>query len=203
MSWLGSSIHNVMEMQTNSYIFSKKNQSPVTLFGYSTKSLPGLEIHGLQKHGKTLKEKIIFITRSRQLVVPMRRFVLACDELDSFDAETVKWLEFPLLILYWHLAKIIPMSRLDNCLSAGHIHPNGLITIRVAPEMIIEAINQNWILLSLLKGIEAEHFSPKEIMSDVPGIKWREFPLGLQTRSAPHHSFSNNLLKDEDKLYRF
>ena len=65
-----------METQLHSCYFTKKGPELVTLFGYSSKSIPGLEINGLGKYGKAIKEKIIFVTRTRGLQIPIKRFVL-------------------------------------------------------------------------------------------------------------------------------
>jgi hypothetical protein len=48
-----------METQLQSCYFTKKGPSLITLFGYSSKSIPGLEINGLGKFGKSIKEKLM------------------------------------------------------------------------------------------------------------------------------------------------
>lgn len=117
-----------METQLQSCYFTKKGPALVTLFGYATKSVPGLEINGLGKYGKAIKEKIVFVTRTRQLQIPLKRFVLnveISDELGDLESSSVKWLEYPLLLHYWFLAGLLPISKLDNCLAVGSLTPNG------------------------------------------------------------------------------
>jgi len=117
-----------METQLQSCYFTKKGPTLVTLFGYSTKSVPGLEVNGLGKFGKAIKEKIIYITRTRSLPVPLKRFVINIemyDEVGDLEISSVKWLEYPLLLHYWFLAGFLPISRLDNCLALGSITPSG------------------------------------------------------------------------------
>ena len=117
-----------METQLQSCYFTKKGPSLVTLFGYSTKSVPGLEINGLGKYGKAIKEKIVFVTRSRQLQIPLKRFVLnveLTDDLGDLESSSVKWLEYPLLLHYWFLAGLLPIMKLDNCLAIGSLTPSG------------------------------------------------------------------------------
>jgi hypothetical protein len=117
-----------METQLQSCYFTKKGPALVTLFGYATKSVPGLEINGLGKYGKAIKEKIVFITRSRQLQIPLKRFVLnveITDDLGDLESSSVKWLEYPLLLHYWYLAGLLPITKLDNCLAIGSLTPNG------------------------------------------------------------------------------
>ena len=117
-----------METQLQSCYFTKKGPALVTLFGYATKSVPGLEINGLGKYGKAIKEKIIYITRSRQLKIPLKRFVLnveITDDLGDLESVSVKWLEYPLLLHYWFLAGLLPITKLDNCFALGSLTPNG------------------------------------------------------------------------------
>lgn len=119
-----------METQLQSCYFTKKGPFLVTLFGYATKSVPGLEINGLGKYGKTIKEKIVFVTRSRQLQIPLKRFVLNVeigDELGDLESSSVKWLEYPLLLHYWYLAGLLPITKLDNCLAVGSLSPSGIV----------------------------------------------------------------------------
>lgn len=127
-----------METQLQSCYFTKKGPFIVTLFGYATKSVPGLEINGLGKYGKAIKEKIVFITRTRQLQIPLKRFVLnveISDDLGDLESNSVKWLEYPLLLHYWYLAGLLPITKLDNCLAVGSITPSGLVE-----EPIIESV---------------------------------------------------------------
>jgi hypothetical protein len=117
-----------METQLQSCYFTKKGPSLITLFGYATKSVPGLEINGLGKYGKAIKEKIVFVTRTRQLKIPLKRFVLnveISDELGDLESSSVKWLEYPLLLHYWFLAGLLPITKLDNCLAVGSLTPSG------------------------------------------------------------------------------
>lgn len=130
-----------METQLQTCYFTKKGPSLVTLFGYATKSVPGLEINGLGKYGKSIKEKIVFVTRTRQLQIPLKRFVLnveITDELGDLESASVKWLEYPLLLHYWYLAGLLPISKLDNCLAIGSLTPSG---------EVMEPINQQVINL--------------------------------------------------------
>ncbi len=119
-----------METQLQTCYFTKKGPTLVTLFGYSTKSVPGLEINGLGKYGRAIKEKIVFVTRTRGLQIPLKRFVLNVelnDDLGDLESNSVKWLEYPLLLHYWFLAGLLPISKLDNCLAVGSLTPSGLV----------------------------------------------------------------------------
>jgi hypothetical protein len=119
-----------METQLQSCYFTKKGPQLITLFGYSTKSVPGLEINGLGKYGKAIKEKIVFVTRTRGLQIPLKRFVLnveMSDDLGDLESSSVKWLEYPLLLHYWFLAGLLPITKLDNCFATGSLSPSGVV----------------------------------------------------------------------------
>ncbi|MFL5784248.1 MAG: hypothetical protein ACJ76H_06560, partial [Bacteriovoracaceae bacterium] len=86
--------------------------------------------NGLGKYGKAIKEKIVYITRTRQLQIPLKRFVLnveLTDDLGDLESNSVKWLEYPLLLHYWYLAGLLPISKLDNCFASGSLTPSGLV----------------------------------------------------------------------------
>lgn len=119
-----------LETQLQTCYFTKKGPTLITLFGYATKSVPGLEINGLGKYGKPLKEKIVFVTRSRNLRIPIKRFILnveISDDLGGLESASVKWLEYPLLLHYWFLAGLLPISKLDNCMAVGSLSPSGVV----------------------------------------------------------------------------
>ncbi len=134
-----------METQLQTCYFTKKGPALVTLFGYATKSVPGLEINGLGKYGKAIKEKIIFVTRSRALQIPLKRFVLnveLTDDLGDLESSAVKWLEYPLLLHYWFLAGLLPISKLDNCLAVGSLTPSGVVE-EPLNELVIKLCERN------------------------------------------------------------
>lgn len=134
-----------METQLQSCYFTKKGPALVTLFGYATKSVPGLEINGLGKYGKAIKEKIVFVTRSRQLQIPLKRFVLnveLTDDLGDLESSSVKWLEYPLLLHYWYLAGLLPITKLDNCLAVGSLTPSGDVEEPI-DQAVVELCDEN------------------------------------------------------------
>lgn len=140
-----------METQLHSCYFTKKGPVPITLFGYSTKSIPGLEINGLGKFGKSIKEKIIYITRTRHLQIPLKRFVLNVelnDGLGELEYSSVKWLEYPLLLHFWFLAGLLPISKLDDCLALGSITPSGVVEEPINEEVIKLCENFKFHLIS-------------------------------------------------------
>lgn len=118
-----------METQIKAYYHTNGGLKLITLFGYATKGVPALEINGVGKYSRNIKEKLIYLTRNRQLSIPLRRFVICVDinELSASEIDSLKWLEFPLLLIYWYLAGLIPIGKLDNCIAGGWLKTNGEI----------------------------------------------------------------------------
>jgi len=102
----------------------------VPVFGYATKGIPGLEIIGLGKYGKNIKEKFIYFARKEKIKIPLKRYVV-CVEGDQEDIEHIllnnRWFELPIFIIYWSMAELLPIKKLDNCLCAGKIDITGKI----------------------------------------------------------------------------
>ncbi|MBY0516431.1 MAG: hypothetical protein K2P81_05955 [Bacteriovoracaceae bacterium] len=160
-----------MQTQIHSYSFCPKHSAPITLFGYSTKSLPGLELNGLGKYGKTLKEKIIFLSRSRELEIPLRRFVISSEFDLPTDPQVLKWLDLPVMLLYWYLAGLIPMGRLDNCLAVGSINPSGEIIGRSDLNLKNYAENAGLLLIGSSAQFSIE---PKELLGHIPDLSFKD-----------------------------
>jgi hypothetical protein len=119
-----------MQTQIYSSFLTKKGPELVTLFGYSSKSIPGLEINGIGKYGKGMKEKIIFLTKKYQIKTPLARIVLNVeipDEWGELSSVNVRWLEYPFMLLYWNLAGALPIRRMDECFALGAIRAEGII----------------------------------------------------------------------------
>jgi len=165
-----------METQLQSCYFTKKGPELVTLFGYATKSVPGLEINGLGKYGKQIKEKIVFITRTRKLQIPLKRFVLnveMTDDLGELESGSVKWLEYPLLVHYWFLAGIIPISKLDDCLCIGSLNVNGEIYEPVNQDIINICHDHNYKLISNEKIEYHSTLNEEDLLSHIDQLEFR------------------------------
>lgn len=117
-----------METQIRSYIATSKGVRTVTIFGYATKGVPGLEVNGVGKLSKNIKEKLIYLTRTRKMNLPTKRFVI-CVDINDLDNDIalceLKWLEFPILLVFWYLASLLPINKLDDCLCAGWVSSKG------------------------------------------------------------------------------
>jgi hypothetical protein len=114
-----------MNDSIKSFFISKGRVLAVDIFGYASKGIPGLEIIGLGNISKNIKEKLIFLTRSNQLKLPLKRFVIGIEPIGNFPKEKmreeIKFLELPILILFWRLAKILPISCLNKCMCSGYV----------------------------------------------------------------------------------
>ncbi len=177
-----------METQLQSCYITKKGPVLVSLFGYATKSVPGLEINGLGKYGRGIKEKVVFVTRSRGLPVPMKRFVLNVelgDELGGLEGASVRWLEYPFLLHYWFLAGLLPITTLDNCLAIGALNPGGIVEEPFGPAIaqLCEVHGLNLITSSS----PAETYSRVIDGRDLFGLSARlEFKAKELTRETEH-----------------
>lgn len=178
-----------METQLQSCYFTKKGPALVTLFGYATKSVPGLEINGLGKFGKGIKEKIVFVTRIRGLQIPLKRFVLNAeitDDLGDLESSSVKWLEYPLLLHYWFLAGLLPISRLDNCLAVGSLNPSGLVE-EPLNQLIVELCEKHELhLISSSGGMESPLgiIDGKDLFGSIAHLEFKPFSPYLSENRA-------------------
>lgn len=171
-----------METQLQTCYFTKKGPALITLFGYATKSVPGLEINGLGKYGRAIKEKIIFVTRTRSLQIPLKRFVLNVefnDDLGDLESNSVKWLEYPLLLHYWFLAGLLPISKLDNCFAVGSLSPSGLVEEPLS-EMVISMCDQfDLHLISSYHDIESPRgvIDGKDLFGSITQLDFKSFQM--------------------------
>ncbi|MFT6068408.1 MAG: hypothetical protein ACJAT2_000175 [Bacteriovoracaceae bacterium] len=106
------------------------------IFGYCSKGMPGVEIVGLGPLGRSIKEKLIFLSRQFGIKIPLKRYVLCIDlpvELKKEKSfESCRWLELPILILFWTLSGRLELENLDDCIAIGKIQVNGTI---ICPEL--------------------------------------------------------------------
>lgn len=106
------------------------------IFGYCSKGMPGVEIVGLGTLGRSIKEKLIFLSRQFGIKIPLKRYVLCIDlplELKKEKSfENCRWLELPILILFWTLSGKLELENLDDCIAIGKVQVNGTI---ICPEL--------------------------------------------------------------------
>jgi hypothetical protein len=75
--------------------------------------------------------------------------------LGDLESASVKWLEYPLLLHYWFLAGLLPISKLDNCLAVGSLNPSGVVEEPINELVVGLCENHQLHLISSSKGIES------------------------------------------------
>jgi hypothetical protein len=118
-----------MENRLTSLIQSDKGIIKVELFGYSSKGTPGIEIVGDAKFTRALKEKMIYLCKTRGLHIPFKRYVIVMefDQSQKLRLNELKWLELPILLIFWSLADVLPIKSFRNCVCTGSIDISGKI----------------------------------------------------------------------------
>jgi hypothetical protein len=120
-----------MNMRTKSLYPFGGQFCPVDLFGYSSNGIPGIEIVGMGKYARGVKEKFIYLSRQKKLKFPLKRFVLCVEgevESKKFKDEEYRFLELPLLMMLWSLTGHLPLERLEDCFASGKISVEGFIS---------------------------------------------------------------------------
>lgn len=119
-----------METKINAVIPTKTGHEILEIFAYSSKGMPGIEIIGLGKSGRALKEKIIYLSRLYRLRLPTRRYVICVDGENRGSpksTDSLAHLELPIALIFWFLAGIVQVRRLDDCCASGSISLDGTI----------------------------------------------------------------------------
>ena len=120
-----------MNMRTKSLYPYAGQFYPVDIFGYASNGIPGVEIVGVGKYARSMKEKFIYLSRKNKLKFPMKRFVLCVEgevEGKKFKDEEYRFLELPLLMMLWSLTGHLPLLALEDCFAAGKISVEGEVT---------------------------------------------------------------------------
>lgn len=147
-----------MEIKINTYIPHQNHLKRVEVFGYTSRSQPGLEILGINGKGRTIKEKFTFLSKKRKLKFNLVKFLM-CVEGDGLEKADLEYLELPLLIGFWTMAGALPIGRLDNCLCSGKVSLEGDISLLNFPTETMEFWNQSLVKrgqLALWLGGEGE-----------------------------------------------
>ena len=119
-----------MQVMVNSATFmtGESTLCPVSVYGYSSNSVPGIDIVGLDKKSKLIKETISYLLRLFQLKLPLKRYVLVINEVDiPIGRSNVHCLELPLLLSLLVLSRNLGIHRLDDCFAIGEFALNGRV----------------------------------------------------------------------------
>lgn len=148
-------------MRVNAFLPFSGKWKVVSIFAYSTKGLPGIDIKGLGRKSSLLKEKLIYLTRTNRIKVPLKRYVICVDlpREKKIDIEMYKWLELPVLLIFWHMLGVIPIQKLEDCFVAGSISTTGKVNhFNVKVQDIMKLNN---ILLNTYQ-MQMKYLAPKE-----------------------------------------
>ncbi len=108
-----------------------QNQQVLGLYAYASNGLPGLEILGLPNaQGKCLKEKVIYLGREQGLALPPKRYMISvegCESLPRQERDGLKYLELPIIFLFWSMTGHLNLRRPQDCLISGHVGLDGKI----------------------------------------------------------------------------
>lgn len=171
-----------METQIQSFYPTPIGTKFITVFGYSTKGVPGLEINGLGKFGKNLKEKIIYLNKIRRIKIPIRRIVISLDanDLDSgAGASQLRWLELPALLAFWHLVGAIKVSTLEDCLCAGEVKVSGeVIHLHPAKDFLFkipEGFSEDMKIIQKSPFEGLWHMDSKMFLEHIPNMRFKTY----------------------------
>ncbi len=173
-----------METSIKALIPTKTNFKVVTIFAYSSHGVPGIEIIGLGKHSKQLKEKLIYLCKCRSIKFPLKRFVLcleSSEEVQRLNWQYLQWVELPFLILLLNLLELLPVNRLETCFTAGQVKTSGtLLQFNLPTKVIDYCMANNLTLIHEDKHSCQKTISPRELFCDISDLKFKSLEFLLK-----------------------
>ncbi|MBL7663634.1 MAG: hypothetical protein JNM93_00760 [Bacteriovoracaceae bacterium] len=164
-----------MEHSIKAIIKGKTSYHVVTFFGYTSKGLPGIELVGLGKYSKQIKEKLVYLCRSRSIPMPLQRFMICLDNhacLDGLDTNEIQWIELPIFLLFLQLMKKISIRSLENCLCGGYLHISGDIYHLPLNAKLEDYVVDKKLVPLLNEGERKYPYLPLEkILENIPAIR--------------------------------
>lgn len=116
-----------MHSEIKTYIRTKSGLKLMTIFGYTSSSVPAIEIIGLGSMGRLIKEKIIYLSRVRGIKIKPLKYVISIEANNHSGTMNVDELELPILLVFWHLSGVLSISSLQDCLCAGQVRIDGRV----------------------------------------------------------------------------
>lgn len=116
-----------MHSEIQTFVRTKTGYKLLTIFGYTTSSVPSIEIIGLGSMGRIIKEKIIYLSRVRGIKIKPLKYVISIEASSELSHFSVEELELPILLVFWHLSQVISISSLHDCLCSGQVRIDGKI----------------------------------------------------------------------------
>lgn len=183
----------VVQTQIQGIFRHRRGHELVNIFGYTSQGMPGIEIIGLGGLGRLIKEKLLFLSKTQSLRFPLKRYVLGVEMVDSakdFEVEALRWLEFPILLSFWTLCDLLPISKLEDCLASGKVSVSGKIEEPILPSALIAQASNNLKLhghkyLKIISEFSASsddidcrecvHLSSRELLRDVGLFQFEQY----------------------------
>ena len=164
-----------MERRLKTFAPSLKGPQLIDLFGYSTRGMASLEVHAHPKISRLLKEKLLFLTKSRKMKLPSRRYTLCIDSHQMhFQEGNLANFELPFLVLFWSLAEVLPIKNLQDCVCLGEVQINGEIVSQKLGQEHLTCLSQSNESLKVI-GMEASCGIPtislKDLMCGIDNIR--------------------------------
>ncbi len=146
-----------MQTYIRTLFIGKKGYSSAGVFSYCTQGLPGIEIVGGGSAGRNIKEKLIYLSKSLNIKIPMKRYVLCLETTcvnHRLSIDSLRYFELPLLLSLWFLAEKLPIGSLDDCYASGHLTLNNQIHhLSIPPEVWLKIIQEDNLNQTKLKYI--------------------------------------------------
>lgn len=168
-----------MQSEIKSIIKTENGSKVVTLFGYASLGVPGIEILGLGNKGRLLKEKIIYITRQRGIKLASKKYIISFENIDLKLNETnLNQVEFPVLILLWQLASVIKMNHLNDCICLGEVRVNGDVLQNYLDENeLIDSLaptsNHDWKIVSTQSFENFHQINPYYLLEEIKSLSFK------------------------------
>lgn len=169
-----------MQTKIQSMIQTKAGWQKVTIFGYSSKSVPGLEIQGLGSHGRNMKEKFVFLCKERKVSFPFKKYVLCIDLSEikvNLEKHSIDYLELPFLMTFFYLGGLLPIYTLSDCVAVGRVDVSGKVTEpSIDTQKLVDILGEDYKLLSektMSHNHSLKRLSTQEILCNIPEIRFK------------------------------
>ncbi len=116
-----------MQTYIKSYQFIHDRIQLYKIFSYSSRGVPGLEVVGFGSHNKHIKEKIVYISKLKNISIPNKKFTICLDQTfnNVLVAKEAFNFELPVSILFWSMVGVVNFSNLNKCYASGFYEMNG------------------------------------------------------------------------------
>ncbi len=127
-----------MHTYIKSYQFIQGRIQSYKIFSYSSRGVPGLEVVGFGTHNKHLKEKIVYISKLKKIMIPNKKFTICLDQTfnNVLVSKEAYNFELPVSILFWSMVGVVNFSNLNTCYASGYYEMDGNVRTNYYPKLI-------------------------------------------------------------------